>query len=160
MSDTAVHTDAWRRFKRMQASACAFAALVYAGAAVHAWRVLPGGVDLKRVFVLLCPAVFLLLVLWLTLWAGPLRRRLKRYVWLSFAAGFGQTAASVLTGFGVLALAAGLIWMQINGAAHGGRYPAGAFSALGAGLGVLLAQALLVTALEREPKVRAIIELP
>lgn len=158
MSDAPVHTRAWRDFKRMQGAACFFAALVYAAAALHAWRVLPGGADLKRAIILVFPAVYLMGVLVATLQIAWLRRKLKRYVWLSFAAGFGQNWVSVLTGFGVLALAAGFIYLQIHWATHGGRYPAGVFSAYGAGIGVLAAQGLLVFALEREPKVRAIIE--
>ena len=158
MSDVPVHTRAWRDFKRMQGAACLFASLVYAAAALHAWRTLPGDGALKVALILVFPAVFGMAVLVGTLRIGPLRRRLKHYVWLSFAAGFGQTATSVLVGFGVLALAAGMIFLQVRGVAQGGRYPAGVFSGFGAGLGVLFAQALLVFALEREPKVRAIIE--
>ena len=158
MSDAPLHTRAWRDFKRMQGAACVFAALVYAAAALHAWRVLPVDVDLKRACLLMFPALYAMAVLVGALQIGPLRRRLKRYVWLSFAAGFGQTAVSVLTGFGVLAAAAAMVYLSIHTAANGGRYPAGAFSAFGAGLGVLFAQGLLVFALEREPKVREIIE--
>ena len=90
--------------------------------------------------------------------APPVRRWLKRYVWLSFAAGFGQSVGSVLTSLGVLAVAAVFIHWQIAGAAGGGRYPAGVFSAFGAGIGILVAQAVLVRVLEREPKIREIIE--
>ena len=61
---------------------------------------------------------------------------------------------------GLLALAAGFIYAQIAGVAHGGRYPAGVFSGYGAGIGILFAQAMLVIALEREPKIREIIERP
>ena len=158
MSDAPVHTRAWRNFKRMQGAACTFATLVYAAAAVHAWEVLPGDADLKRAFIVIFPALYLMAVLVGVLQIRPLRRRLKRYVWLSFAAGFGQTVVSVLTGFAVLGIAAGLVYLQVHAAANGGRYPAGAFSAFGAGLGILFAQGLLVFALEREPKVRQIIE--
>ena len=77
---------------------------------------------------------------------------------MSFAAGFGQTPVSVLSGLGLLAFAAAFIYLQIAGVAHGGRYPAGVFSGYGAGIGILFAQALLVFALEREPKIREIIE--
>ena len=142
----------------MQGAACVFAGLVYAGAAVRAWRVLPGEGALKPSVILAFPAFYLMAVLWAALAIAPLRRRLKRYVWLSFAAGFGQTPASVLTGLGVLTVVAGFIFLQITAASHGGRYPAGSFSALGAGLGVLFAQRFLVGSLEREPKVREIIE--
>ena len=83
--------------------------------------------------------------------------RLKRYVWLTFVSGFGQTVMSVLTGLGVLALGGAFLFAEIARAADGGRWPAGGFSALGAGLGVLVAQAVLTTWLEREPKIRELI---
>jgi len=142
----------------MQGSACLFASLVYAGAVLHAWRVLPGTADLKVAVTLMFPAMFFLAAFVLPLQVPPVRRLLKRYVWMSFVAGFGQSPISVLTGLGLLALAAGFIYLQIAGVAHGGRYPAGVFSGYGAGIGVLFAQALLVYALEREPKIRQIIE--
>ena len=153
-----IHARAWRNFKRMQASGCLFAALVYLGAVVHAWRVLPGAASLKLLVTLAFPAVYFLAALVLPLIVPPLRRLLKRYVWMSFAAGFGQSVGSVLTGLGVLGLAALFIHWQIAGAAGGGRYPAGVFSAFGAGIGILVAQAVLVRVLEREPKIREIIE--
>jgi hypothetical protein len=153
-----MHVRAWRNFKRMQASACAFASLIYLGAVVHAWRVLPGPDSLKLAVTLAFPALYFLAALFLPLRIRPIRRVLKRYVWMSFAAGFGQTPISVLTGLGLLAVAAVFIYLQIAGVAHGGRYPAGVFSGYGAGIGILFAQALLVFALEREPKIREIIE--
>lgn len=157
-ADPARHIRAWRNFKRMQAAAALFAALVYAGAALHAWQEVPAAASVKRAFLLAFPAVYGMAVLVVTLQLQAARRLLKRYVWLSFAAGFGQSAVSVLTGLGVLAAAAAFIYWRIDAAADGGPYPAGVFSALGAGLGVLCAQVLLVSALEREPKIRAIIE--
>ena len=153
-----IHTPTWRRFKRMQASACAFASLVYAGAAVHGWRVLPGPENLKIAMILVFPAIYALACFVLPLQVRPLRRLLERYVWMTYSAGFGQTAISVLSGLGLLAVAAVFIYLQIAGVAHGGRYPAGVFSGYGAGVGVLFAQALLVSALERDPHVRAIID--
>ena len=142
----------------MQAAGCLFAGGVYALAAVHAWRVLPETAAFKRLFTLGFPALYLMAVLWAALQVAPLRRWLKRYTWLSFAAGFGRTPVSVLTGLGVLALAGVVVYAQIGEAAHGGRYPAGLFSAYAAGIGVLCAQLLLAARLEQEPKVRAIIE--
>ena len=152
------HILAWRLFKRMQLSACLFAVGVYAAAALHAWRVAPAAPQVKALFTLVFPAIYFLLVLGVAMTARPVRRGLKRYTWLSFAAGFGQTPVSVLTGLGVLALAAAAIYLQIGRAEHGGRYPGGLFSAYGAGIGVLWAQALLALRLEQEPKVREIIE--
>lgn len=155
-----MHVRAWRNFKRMQASACAFASLVYLGAVIHAWRVLPGSSSLKLAVTLAFPAFYFVACLVLPLQIRPVRKVLKRYVWMSFAAGFGQTPGSVISGLGLLAFAAGFIYLQIAGVATGGRYPAGVFSGYGAGIGILFAQALLVFALEREPKIREIIEQP
>jgi hypothetical protein len=143
----------------MQASALAFAALVYAGSLTRAWGLLPPG-PLRVETLALFPAVYALAVLVLALLVTPLRRRLKRYVWLTFVAGFGQSVSSVLSGLAVLVVAAAFVAYDIDTGARLGRYPAGAFSALGAGIGVLAAQLVLTFALEREPKVRDIIEEP
>jgi hypothetical protein len=142
----------------MQASALAFAALVYAGALARAWTVLPTPDRLRWPVLVVFPALYAMAVLLLALKVPPLRRRLKRYVWLSFVAGFGQSASSVLSGLAVLAVVAAFVYFQIDAGAKGGPYPAGAFSAFGAGIGVLAAQFLLTFALEREPKVREVIE--
>ena len=142
----------------MQGSACAAGSLIYAGAAVHGWRILPGPEALKASLILVFPAVFALLAFVAPLQVRPMRRVLKRYVWMSFAAGFGQTPVSVICGLGLLVFAAVFIYLQIGGVASGGRYPAGVFSGYGAGVGILFAQWLLATALEREPKIRQIIE--
>ena len=153
-----MHVPAWRNFKRMQASACLFASLIYIAACLHAWRVLPGSIGLKAAVTVAFPAIYFAAAFVLPLVIPALRRRLKRYVWMSFAAGFGQTPVSVLTGLGLLAVAAVFIYLQVAGVATGGRYPAGVFSGYGAGIGILFAQALLVLVLEREPKIREIIE--
>jgi hypothetical protein len=50
------------------------------------------------------------------------------------------------------------MYWQISRAVPGGLYPAGVFSAYGAGIGILAAQAALVRVLERQPDVRAEIE--
>lgn len=157
-ADAPRHILAWRNFKRMQTAAALFAVLVYAAAALNAWESAPATPAAKRAFLLVFPGIYCMAVLVVTLQLQVVRRRLKRYVWLSFAAGFGQSVVSVLTGLGVLAAAAGFIYWRVAAAADGGPYPAGVFSAFGAGLGVLLAQVLLVSALEREPKIREIIE--
>jgi hypothetical protein len=44
---------------------------------------------------------------------------------------------------------AGFMVWQVHAAARGGRYPGGVFSGYGAGIGLLLAQAILVRRLER-----------
>jgi hypothetical protein len=151
-------THAWRNFKRMQDVAAAAALLIYAGAVIHAWRVLPGAAGLKAELTLVFPAAFLLLFLVGPLVVRPVRRLVERYVWMSFDAGFGQSAGSVIVGVGVLATAAAFIYLQVAGVAHGGRYPAGVFSGYGAGIGILLAQAIVVRALERRPDLRRRIE--
>ena len=83
-----------------------------------------------------------------------MREALKRHIWISFRTGFGQSVISVLAVVLVLAAAAGFIWADTADAAHGGRFPASAFSAYAAGLGVLLAQAVLVRRMERDPVLR------
>ena len=153
-----VHVVAWRNFKRMQATACLFASLVYLGAVLHAWRVLPGTPALKLTFTLGFPAMYLIASFLVPLYVRPVRRWLTHHMWRAFLTGFGQTPISVLTILGFLAGGAFLIYWQINTFDNGGRYPAGLFSAYGAGIGLLFAQALIVLALEREPKVREIIE--
>lgn len=158
-ADPGARAKAWRVFRRMQGVACLFATLLFAAAGVHAWRVLPdAGTGLKAAMILGFPGLYLLLSLLVPLAVPPARRWLKRYVWMSFTAGFGQSVVSVAVGLGLLALAGAFLYAQIGGAAHGGRYPSGAFSAFGAGLGILFAQALLARALEREPQVRQIID--
>lgn len=152
------YTRAWTNFKRMQDVTVGAASLIYAGAVIHAFDVLPGGQALIVQRTLLWPGVFLLLSAVLPLTVGAMRRPLSRYVWMSFQAGFGQTASSVLIGVGLLAGAALFMYWQIAGAANGGRYPAGVFSGYAAGIGILAAQAVLVRALERLPEVRKRIE--
>ncbi len=154
------HTPAWRNFKRMQDCACVVACLIYAGAVLHAWRVLPGPAQQKLLFTLAAPLIFLSLTVLLPMVIGGLRRLLRRYVWLSFKAGFGQTPASIISGLGLLGFAAGFIYLQVAGVARGGRYPAGVFSAYAAGIGILFVQAVLVRSLERDPEVRSRIEAP
>jgi hypothetical protein len=155
---SSAHTLAWRNFRRSQDATCLVASLIYAGAVLHAWRVLPGPAQTKLVFTLAAPLIFLALTMLLPLVVGGLRRQLRRYVWMSFNAGFGQTPGSILKGLGLLALAAGFIYLQVAGVAKGGRYPAGVFSGYAAGIGILFVQAVLVRSLERDPEVRLCIE--
>jgi hypothetical protein len=142
----------------MQGSACLFGSLVYGAAVLRAFDALPGATSFKLTVFLVFPAVFFGLAFIVPLIAAPVRRWLKKYVWMSFAAGFGQTVWSVLGGLGVLAVAAAFIFMQIAGVEDGGRYPAGIFSAYASGVGILFAQAVLTRRLEREPEVRRLIE--
>jgi len=153
-------TRAWRDFKRMQDIAVGAATLIYAGAVINAFQVLPGGAELIAQRTLIWPGLILFLSLTLPLLIPFLKRILARYVWLSFQAGFGQTAISVLTGVGLLAVAALFIYWQVWAVGHGGRYPAGVFSGYAAGIGILAAQAVLVRALETVPEVRKQIEEP
>src|SRR5579872_1261414 len=154
------YTRAWRNFRRMQNSALLFACLVYVGAVLHAWRILPGPSQRKALFTLGFPSLFLGASLLGFMVFRPGRRWTRRYVWLTFQAGFGQTATSLLVGLGLLLFAAGFIYLQIAGVARGGRYPAGVFSGYAAGIGVIIAQALLTRSLERDPEVRRAIEAP
>ena len=151
---------AWRDFRRMQDVAVGAAALIYAGAVVNAFQVLPGGAGLIAQRTLIWPAMFLFVSLAVPLVVPALKRLLARYVWLSFQAGFGQTPLSVLTGVGLLAAAALFIYWQVWAVGQGGRYPAGVFPGYAAGIGILAAQAVLVRALETVPEVRAQIEEP
>lgn len=152
------HTPAWRNFRRMQDMTVAAAVLIYAGAVLHAFERLPGAVGVIVQHTLVWPGIFLLLSLGAPLALGAVRRPLARYVWMSFKAGFGQTAGSVVVGVGLLMGAALFMYWQIGSAANGGRYPAGVFSGYAAGIGILAAQALLVRVLEKHPDVRREIE--
>lgn len=152
------HTPAWRNFRRMQDMTVAAAVLIYAGAVLHAFERLPGAVAVIVQHTLVWPGIFLLLSLGVPLALGVVRRPLARYVWMSFKAGFGQTAGSVVMGVGLLMGAALFMYWQIGSAANGGRYPAGVFSGYAAGIGILAAQALLVRVLEKHPEVRREIE--
>jgi hypothetical protein len=145
-------------FRRMQYSAFAAGALIYAAAATHAWRVLPGAPRVKLTWIVLYPGAYFLVILVVALAAPPLRRALKTHLWISFRTGFGQSVISVLAVVLVLAVAAGFIYVDTARAALGGRFPESALSAYAAGVGVLLAQALLVRRIEQDPALRARIE--
>jgi hypothetical protein len=151
-------TRAWINFKRMHDSAALCAVLIYAAAVLHAFQILPGETSLKVQRTLVWPGAFLLLSLALVLLVAPLRRWLMRFMWVSFATGFGQTPISILTHVGILLGASLFIYWQVAAAPAGGRYPAGVFSAYAAGIGLLIAQARLARGLEREPDVRAVIQ--
>lgn len=152
------HIRAWRDFRRAQDLTVATALLIYAGATLHAFARLPGGHALIAERTLVWPGLFLVLALLIPLATPPIRRGLARYVWMSFLAGFGRTARSIVGGLVLLGGAAAFMYWQIADAAEGGRYPAGVFSGYAAGIGILAAQAALVRALERDPVVRPRIE--
>lgn len=153
-------SPAWRMFRRMNYSAFAVAALIYAAAAIHAWRVLPGNVRFKTAWIVAYPGAFFLAALIVPLAAPPLRRRLKTHVWISFRTGFGQSVVSVLAVVLVIATASAFVYFDTFGAAHGGRFPTPAFAAYATGVGVLLAQALMVRRIEQDPALRPAIERP
>lgn len=151
-------TPAWRNFKRMQDLTVAAACLIYAAAVVDAMRRLPGGQAAVLRWSLLFPAAYLGFSLVIPLVVPAGRRWLAKYVWLSFRAGFGQTPASVVIGVTLL-LGAGLfIHEEVGRAAAAGHAGANVFSAYAAGIGILVAQAVLVRALEQVPELRAQIE--
>jgi hypothetical protein len=153
------HTPAWRNFKRTEDFAVATSTLIYAGAVLHAFNRLPLSGPTIAQRTLVWPAVFLTLSLALPLLFGGLRRPLTRYVWMSFRAGFGQSARSILGGLALPVAAAGFMYWQIATAQPGSPYPAGVFSAYAAGIGILAAQAALVRVLEQHPEVKKEIEL-
>ena len=153
-------SPAWRMFRRMQYSAFAMGSLIYAAAAVHAWRVLPGRPAMKLEEMVLWPGVLFLFTLVAPLAAPPLRRMLKTHIWISFRTGFGQSVISVLAVLLVLVTAAAFIYFDTAGAARRGGFPASAFSAYAAAVGVLLAQAVLVRRMENDPALRPRIEGP
>ena len=134
----------------MQDSLAAAAALIYAACVVNAWQVLPGPSTLKLQRTLIFPGLFLVMSLVAPLAIPFLRRALARHLLVSYRAGFGQSVISVLAGVLVLMVVAGFIVWQVQAAAHGGRYPGGVFSGYGAGIGLLLAQTILVRRLEHE----------
>jgi len=146
---------AWRNFKRMQDLTVAAASLIYVAAVLNAVDRLPGGVAMVLRWTVLAPAAFCGFSLGIPLIVPPIRRWLSRYVWMSFQAGFGQTAGSVVVGVSLL-LGAGLfIWRQVSHDAATGRVGANVFAAYAAGIGILAAQAILVRVLEQAPDVRA-----
>lgn len=142
----------------MQDTILTVAGLVYAFAVIQAWRLLPGGGRLKFERTVLLPGIFLALSLAAALLAPILRQALTRHLWISYRTGFGQSVISVLGGVGVLLALAGFVFWQINDAAHGGRYPGGAFSGYAAGIGLLVAQSILVRRIEGDPILRRQIE--
>ncbi|HEY1929529.1 MAG TPA: hypothetical protein VK801_16095 [Caulobacteraceae bacterium] len=151
-------TRSWRIFRRMQDTILIVAGLVYSFAVIQAWRLLPGGRHLKFERTALLPGIFLALSLVAALMVPILRQALTRHLWISYRTGFGQSVISVLGGVGVLLALAGFVFWQINDAAHGGRYPGGAFSGYAAGIGLLVAQSILVRRIEGDPVLRRQIE--
>ena len=153
-----VFKRAWMNFKRMEDMTVAASVLIYAAAVIQAFKLLPGGTGVVARWTLVWPVACLIVAAGVPLAIPVMRRWLMRWVWLSFRAGFGQTLFSVVSGIALLGGAAGFMYWQISTAVPGGRYPTGVFSAYAAGIGILIAQAVLVRSLERRPDVRALIE--
>jgi hypothetical protein len=149
--------SSWRLFRQMQASVLAVGLLVYAGAAVDAWQVLPGAGGIRWKLTVLFPGAYLALTLVAALAIPAARRAITRHLWISYRTGFGQSVISVIVGLGLLVVLAGLIVWQVHRLGHGGTSPGGAFAGFGAGLGLLIAQVVLVRALESDPVVRNLI---
>jgi hypothetical protein len=142
----------------MQDSAFLVGALIYVGAAVYAWSVLPGAAAFKLQRMVLFPGLYFLATLLIPLAAPPVRRMLRMHLWIAFRTGFGQSVISVLAVVLILASAAAFIVYDTLHAALNGHFPESAFAAYAAGVGILLAQALMVRRLERDPAFRQSIE--
>lgn len=155
-----VFTRAWRNFKRMQDLTAVAASLIYVAAVVHALGRLPGNTSMTLQWTLVWPLFWLIPSFLIPMTVGPVKRGLARYVLMSFQAGFGQTAGSVVTGVVLLLGAGGFLSWEVAKAAASGRMGVNVFSAYAAGIGILVAQAVLVRALERLPEIRAKIEEP
>jgi hypothetical protein len=76
-----------------------------------------------------------------------LRSAIEAHLITSFRTGFGQGLISVAVSLTVILAAATFLLWRIEGSGD----PAPAFSAFAAGIGLLVAQVLLVRRLEREP---------
>ena len=142
----------------MQHTLVAVAALTYLLAALEAWNVPSVSEPLKMFRTTIFPAGFMVMSVAAVLGVPALSRALTRHLWTSYRTGFGQSVISVLVGVGVLIGLSGFIFWQIRGVAHGGRYPAGAFSGYAAGIGLLIAQAVLIRRIESNPELRRYIE--
>jgi hypothetical protein len=151
-------TPAWRNFKRMQDLTAVAAGLIYAAAVVHALGQPSAGTQRALLWTVLWPAAFLGFSLAIPLLVAPFRRGLTRYVWMSFRGGFGQTVGSVLFGVFLLFAVAVFFYLRATWEAVAGFVGPNVFSAYGAGIGILAAQAILVRDLEKAPEVRKLIE--
>jgi hypothetical protein len=144
----------------MQDSLLTVGLLVYAAAALDAWRALRLGPAVKLELAVLFPGAYLVLTLVVVLAIPKFRRALHQHLLASYRTGFGQSATSVIVGLGLMIAIAGLIVWQVHHLAGGGTSPGGAFSGYGAGLGLLVAQVVLVRRLEKRPEIRAEIGSP
>jgi hypothetical protein len=144
----------------MQDTLAIVAGLAYAASALEFWRTLavPAAVKMDRLVVI--PGVLFVAALAGAVLTPVIRRALMRHLWISYRTGFGQSPISVLGGAGVLlALAILSVWPLLHPDPGGVRL-GGGLSAYGAGVGLLLAQSLLVRRLEADPFVRQKIDDP
>jgi hypothetical protein len=135
----------------MQDSLAAAGGLAYAAGLVEAWRVLPFDYAVGVQRTLIFPGLFLTASFAAVVFIPVLRRAVSRHLLISYRTGFGQSVISVLVGLSVILGAGGFLFWRIHAALHGGRDPGGAFSGFGAGIGLLMAQCVLVRRLERDP---------
>ncbi|HEY5288729.1 MAG TPA: hypothetical protein VIJ59_01720 [Caulobacteraceae bacterium] len=152
------HVLSWRLFRRMQHTLLVVATLTYLFIVLRAWSVPQASESLKLLRTTVFPAAFLVLAVAAVLGVPAFGRMLTRHLWTSYRTGFGQSVISVLAGVGVLIVLAGFILWQIRGVAHGGRYPAGAFSGYAAGIGLLIGQAILLRRIEADPELGRLIK--
>ena len=143
----------------MQHTLIVVAGLIYAVAALEAWRRVPWrGQTLELLRTAVFPSAFLLVTVALILFVPVVSRLMTAHLWTSYRTGYGQSVISVLAGVGLILLLAGVMFWRIAGAAHGGRDPAGALAAFASGLGLLIAQAVLLRRIEADPQLGRLIE--
>jgi hypothetical protein len=153
------HARSWRLFRRMQHTLIVVAGLIYAVAALEAWRRVPWRSEtLELLRTAVFPGAFLVVSVVLILFVPAVSRLMTAHLWTSYRTGYGQSVISVLAGVGLILLLAGVMFWRIAGAAHGGRDPAGALTAFAAGLGLLIAQAVLLRRIEADPQLGRLIE--
>jgi hypothetical protein len=134
--------SAWKKFRRMQTSLALAAILAYAACALEAWR-LPHAPNLPRTAMF--SAGFFMVTLAAALWVPMLRTAIQGHLMTSYRTGFGQGLVSVAVSLTIILAAAVFLLWRI----HGPEDPAPAFSAFAAGIGLLVAQVVLVRRLER-----------
>jgi hypothetical protein len=143
----------------MQDTAVAVASLVYGAAALEAWIGTTGGTGLKLRWLAIYPVAFLAFVLVMVLLVPFARAALRRHLWISYRTGFGQSVISVLGGLGLLVILAVITFWPLFGGARGRFGPGAGFFAYAGGIGLLLAQAILVRRIEADPVLRGRIEV-
>ena len=135
----------WDMFCGMQDMLAVSGGLIYALCAMDGWVFLPGAPGLKLQIVLWLPGAVFAICLAASCLIPFLRAAVRRHLLTSYRAGYGQTVISVLSGIAAPLAVAGLVVWQIHG---GGRNPAPLFAAFAAGVGVLVAQAILTRGLQ------------